>query len=127
MKSADDAMQMTMFGVQVCITVASAKITVHLEETKVLPWLKDMQEVLRKYMRKRKSGERVLAKIWSNADVEDVIPPPLIIRPYLDGLKLCTGCGEKRFCSKACQLSAWPTHKAFCKRKAAQKKADSSD
>ncbi len=44
----------------------------------------DMQEVLRKYMRKRKSGERVLAKNWSNADVEDVIPPPLIIRPYLD-------------------------------------------
>ena len=47
MKSADDAMQMTMFGVQVCVTVASAKITVHLEETKVLPWLKDMQEDLR--------------------------------------------------------------------------------
>ena len=44
----------------------------------------DMQEVLRKYMRKRKAGERVKAKIWCNADVEEVIPPPLIIRPFLD-------------------------------------------
>ena len=44
----------------------------------------DMQEVLRKYMKKRKSGERVKAKIWCNADVEEVVPPPLIIRPFLD-------------------------------------------
>ena len=35
-------------------------------------------------MKKRKSGERVKAKIWCNADVEEVVPPPLIIRPFLD-------------------------------------------
>lgn len=44
----------------------------------------DMQEVLRKYMKKRKSGEEVKAIPWTNADVPTVIPPPLIIRPYLD-------------------------------------------
>ena len=42
----------------------------------------DMQEVLRKYMRSA-AGERVKAK-YGNADVEEVIPPPLIIRPFLD-------------------------------------------
>ena len=47
MKSADDAMQMTIFGVQVCIIMVSAKTTVQLEETKAKAWLKDMQEVLR--------------------------------------------------------------------------------
>ena len=40
---------------------------------------------------------------------------------------LCTQCGEKRFCGKACQTSAWPQHKAECKRIAAQKRASSCE
>jgi hypothetical protein len=40
----------------------------------------------------------------------------------IDNPKVCTGCGQARYCSKACQKSAWPAHKADCKRFAAEKK-----
>lgn len=39
------------------------------------------------------------------------------------GLKQCSGCsqtGSARYCSRECQLQAWPKHKAICRDQAAQ-------
>ena len=44
MKAADDAMQMTVLGVQVRIIMENAKITVQLDETKAKAWVTDMHE-----------------------------------------------------------------------------------
>jgi ankyrin repeat protein len=35
------------------------------------------------------------------------------------GLKKCAGCLKTNFCSPACQVAFWPSHKAECKRSAA--------
>jgi hypothetical protein len=37
------------------------------------------------------------------------------------GLKKCARCLEVFFCSKNCQVAAWPAHKADCKRRSAAK------
>jgi ankyrin repeat protein len=37
------------------------------------------------------------------------------------GLKKCANCLEVFFCSKECQVAAWPAHKADCKRRIAAK------
>jgi hypothetical protein len=37
------------------------------------------------------------------------------------GLKKCARCMEVFFCSKDCQVAAWPTHKADCKRRVERK------
>ena len=42
MKAADDAMQMTILGVQVRIIMENAKITAQLDETKAKAWVTDM-------------------------------------------------------------------------------------
>jgi ankyrin repeat protein len=39
------------------------------------------------------------------------------------GLKKCAGCLEVFFCSKDCQVAAWPAHKADCKRRVKSKKS----
>ena len=41
------------------------------------------------------------------------------------GLKVCRDCQDVRYCSKECQLAAWPGHKAACKArvKAREEKA----
>jgi len=39
------------------------------------------------------------------------------------GLKQCSGCsqaGSARYCSRECQLQAWPQHKAICRDLVAQ-------
>eukprot|EP00947_MAST-08B_sp_MAST-8B-sp1_P002812 g2812.t1 len=38
------------------------------------------------------------------------------LRAVQPRFKLCTGCREARFCSKACLRRAWPQHKAECKK-----------
>lgn len=35
-------------------------------------------------------------------------------RMKLKELKICSGCNVCHYCSKECQVKAWPTHKAFC-------------
>jgi hypothetical protein len=37
------------------------------------------------------------------------------------GLKKCASCLEVFFCSKECQVAAWPAHKVDCKRRVAEK------
>jgi ankyrin repeat protein len=37
------------------------------------------------------------------------------------GLKKCASCLEVFFCSKDCQVAAWPEHKVDCKRRVAEK------
>ncbi|KAI9048352.1 hypothetical protein LZ554_008144 [Drepanopeziza brunnea f. sp. 'monogermtubi'] len=34
----------------------------------------------------------------------------------MEGFKLCSGCMMSGFCSKECQVKAWPTHKHACKQ-----------
>ncbi|EKD20585.1 hypothetical protein MBM_01267 [Drepanopeziza brunnea f. sp. 'multigermtubi' MB_m1] len=34
----------------------------------------------------------------------------------MEGVKLCSGCMIFGFCSKECQVKAWPTHKHACKQ-----------
>jgi hypothetical protein len=31
------------------------------------------------------------------------------------GLKVCTSCRAAKYCSRACQVAAWPSHKTACK------------
>jgi ankyrin repeat protein len=40
------------------------------------------------------------------------------------GLKKCANCLGVCFCSKDCQVAAWPAHKADCKRRVKLKKAN---
>lgn len=35
-------------------------------------------------------------------------------RMKLKELKICSGCNVCHYCSRECQVEAWPTHKAFC-------------
>jgi hypothetical protein len=35
-------------------------------------------------------------------------------------LKMCKACMHARYCSAACQRNHWPTHKKFCKQRAAE-------
>lgn len=35
-------------------------------------------------------------------------------RLKLKELKICSGCNVCHYCSRECQVKAWPTHKAFC-------------
>jgi hypothetical protein len=37
-------------------------------------------------------------------------------RCYPPGLKRCAGCCQTHYCSKSCQLAAWPAHKRDCRR-----------
>jgi hypothetical protein len=41
--------------------------------------------------------------------------------------KTCARCHSVVYCSRDCQLAAWPSHKRDCKRLAAEREADDAD
>lgn len=55
----------------------------------------------------------------SSGDTPDLLKECLSCRGQT-GLKRCSGCMRARFCSSQCQRAAWPSHKADCKRWAAE-------
>ncbi|PNH11137.1 hypothetical protein TSOC_002067 [Tetrabaena socialis] len=56
-------------------------------------------------------GERAVAEAGATCGACGAIPP-LGVPPF----KLCGKCGGARYCSRACQVADWPSHKAACKQ-----------
>jgi hypothetical protein len=87
-------------------------------------------EVVRWLLKKGANAQTKDNDLYTAADVPEYYGAPAEQTAYIEArthcanpgcdgaaLKKCANCLEVFFCSKECQVSAWPAHKADCKRR----------
>jgi hypothetical protein len=87
-------------------------------------------EVVRWLLKNGANAQTKLNGSFTAADVSKSFGAPAESTAYLEartycansgcsgaGLKKCANCLDVFFCSKECQVAAWPAHKADCKRR----------
>jgi ankyrin repeat protein len=96
--------------------------------------IKEHDDVVRWLLKNGANAQAKQKHSLTAADVSKLIGAPAKSTAYLEarthctssgccgaGLKKCANCLEVFFCSKDCQVAAWPAHKADCKRRVAAK------
>jgi ankyrin repeat protein len=88
------------------------------------------EKIVRYLLKNGANAQALYTNIGTAVDVSKLYGAPAKQTAYLEarthcanrgcsgaGLKKCATCLEVFFCSKGCQVAAWPVHKADCKRR----------